>query len=112
MYNVALILETLANNGDILAVTGYASELSLAKAFSKFCPEKPQGTGLLKYLKQVAAANSKDAPEELKHTVYKSEYVYAHKQKDGTIIYLEPQADNLSPMEYAERLDFYTQHNA
>ena len=111
MYNVDLILETLASKGDILAVTGYASELSLAKAFSKFCPEKPQGTGLVKYLTRIAEQSKLPSLEELTHKLYKEEYVYGHKLADGTIRYIEPQEEGLSPMEYAERMDFYTQHN-
>lgn len=109
-YNLDIILATLRKDGDLLELFGFASEMSLAKSLDRFCPARPKGTGVIKYLKQIAA--SQEGPEELKHTVYKSEYVYAHKQKDGTIVYLEPQTDDISPMEYAERMDFYTQHTA
>ena len=102
-YNLDVILATLRKDGDLLELFGFASEMSLAKSLDRFCPARPKGTGVIKYLKQIAKGVKTVTSTELIRIVKGKEYVYA-LECEGVVTYVCPLE---SDPDYEDRIMYY-----
>lgn len=85
-YNIDELLRLLMEGQDVLEFTGYASEAALAKALSKYCPNRPAKVGVLAYLRSLSP---KQKNTELTRIVNGKEYVYA-LECEGIVTYVRP----------------------
>lgn len=96
-YNIDELLRMLMEGQDVLEFTGYASEAALAKALSKYCPNRPAKVGVLAYLRSLSP---KHPVTDLVRVSCGKTYVYA-SECEGKITYLRPAE---SDPDYEDRL--------
>jgi len=103
-YNVDELLRMLVEGQDVLEFTGYASEAALAKALSKYCPNRPAKAGVLAYLRSLSPKTTKPGlGTPMTRIVKGKEYVYALLDGDN-ISYVRPVE---SDPDYEDRIMHY-----